>query len=310
MTPYTTFLTFLVLLACATHTASSCDLPHTLPPICLEPKFDAGFRLTRRHMRDFLKDVQKLFVPNPALVPAFLRLAFHDCIAATPDRPLSGCNGSIRLAKELAHPDNARLDVAVTALQPLVAAYECVGWADAVLIAARAALRKAGVRVAAMVDPREPRRDADDADDAEAGLPKKDWPIEKITAHFSARGFSPREFTAGLVAGHSIGGATGPDAVVRPFTPFSTRVNEQAAVNLVFRHQFARSYNTPGFHPLQADFAYIADAAGPDAPKLLHPYAGWRDGDFHVREGRSNLKKDMELFMIKLSKLKGSDVRA
>lgn len=245
---------------------------------------------------------------EPNLIAAFVRAAFHDCITATPDKPKSGCNGSLRLPTELAHPNNARLGAALALIQTSVAG-TCISVADGIQLAAAVAVNEAGGPDISnqLVSAGSPRKDALAADTVDNELPNRNDSYQQSLFFYNRKGLSATDLMSSYAGGHSLGGFSSASGIL-PFTTDDHSVSSSYSKNLVRRADGATG-NLPGFNTLNSDAALIQNQ---DAVEKLRFYSGCTEFSSGCTQddaaGLINLLGEFTVFLIKCSKMTGSTV--
>lgn len=246
--------------------------------------------------------------PGLNLIAAFVRAAFHDCITATTDKADSGCNGSLRLPTELAHPNNGRLATAMTIIQASVVG-TCVSVADAIQLATAVALLEAGGPDIAddIVSAESPRTDALIADTVDNELPNRNDTYQQSLSFYVRKGLSATDLISSYAGGHSLGGFSSGSGI-QPFTTDVNSVSSSYSKNLVRRAEGAPD-NLPGFNTLSSDANLIQNEL---AVQSLRHYSGCAQLTSGCEQddtvGLTNLNEDFKNFLIRCSKLTGTTV--
>lgn len=239
---------------------------------------------------------------TPPLLPAFVRAAFHDCITATPDKPNSGCNGSLRLQQELGNPNNGRLGNAINVIVQTVAG-TCVSVADGIQLANAAALQAAGGPdiTADVVDSTNPRVDAQSPDTVPGELPDSNHNFDQSLQFYRRNGFTLRDLVASKSGGHSLGRFAQNNQLL-PFTTNPQTILSDYAHNLVQKR--SSGTNLPGFNTLSSDDALNSNRG---SRRRLDSYAGCQTTGGTCNPdplvGLQNLNVDFRIFLIKMSRL-------
>ncbi|KAI0565940.1 Peroxidase [Gracilaria domingensis] len=217
-----------------------------------------------------------------ALIPGFVRAAFHDCITATASNSNSGCNESLRLRAELRNSDNARLRRTINAIRDTRReSGACISFADGIQIGTEIALAIAGDvdiegKLADLDNPRE------DADSPDASTDELSNELPSRNASFATLGL----FTA-----------------ERDSRQERWLYHCNALIALI-ASRICLAFNT-----LQSDEAMISTVKGKNWIKY---YAGQiDDGDEYDEDlGLSRTITDFGKFMIKLSQMSSDDVES
>lgn len=241
------------------------------------------------------------------LIAAFVRAAFHDCITATPDKPTSGCNGSLRLAEEINNANNARLAPAIAQVTDAVTG-TCVSVADGIQLAMVVSLAMAGGPdvSAEVVDAANPRVDATIADTVDGQLPDRNSNFATLASFYASKGLSETDLVSSSAGAHSIGGFRGRGGVL-PFTNDANTVSPGYSRNLI---SFSETGNhIDGFNTLRSDRALVTNA---DALDKLRMYSGCTvaaEGcDQNASNGLALLNAEFKDFLIKMSRMTGLTV--
>lgn len=244
-----------------------------------------------------------------ALMPMFVRAAFHDCVTATADKPLSGCNGSLRLAEELSNANNGRLRAAITTIEDTVGPF-CMSVADGIQFAGAIAVRAAGGPdvINEIIDVNNPRVDVDEADTVDNELPDRDSNFAELVAFYARKSMSMADLVSSSAGGHSLGGVQQDDNTVSRFTRDSRAISNSYALNLVQRTFTGQNVN--GFFTLNSDWTLTSD---PSSLALLRMYAGCKtaaedDCQPDAAVGLANLNNDFASYLLKISKLTGASL--
>lgn len=240
----------------------------------------------------------------------FVRAIFHDCVTATPNKPLSGCNGSLRLAKELSHKDNRRLRFGLKTIQVIVLPF-CMSVADGIQFAGAIAVQAAGGPnvIKHIVDVYNPKTDVNEADVVENELPNRDWNYAKLISFYHRKGLSVKDLVASSAGAHSLGVVEKDDGTVRFFTVDEGTISNSYAENLVQRTYTGQNLKT--FFTLNSDWTLTSD---PASLELLRKYAGCtvmdgNDCQPDAVSGLKNLNIDFGEFLLKVSKLTGASLQ-
>lgn len=267
---------------------------------------------------------------------AFIRAGFHDCVATTPRKPDSGCNGSLRF--ELQNPNNVRL---VSGVNKIVSTTDelapCVSYADAFMLAYTAAFAVGGNNVLkwdGLVDPSNPRTDSETGDfsDDQGNIDLPDpftFDFNVLLKFYTDRGMNAEDLVISTVVGHSLGGFDDPfdnADTVFPFTPRNDFVSSLYAVNLLNGY-ITGTGNLEGFNMLPSDLALATDAQGREILADLAVSKTFEDFEAHYEQivpkvvegnglgnvwppqGRKRTSDVFKKFSIKMSKLTGASMR-
>lgn len=281
---------------------------------------DCSLAQRRTAMRDVFRDLKRRIRADRSLAAVFLRAAFHDCITATPDKPDSGCNGSLQF--ELARSGNNRLQPfldTLSASRRLVTNGRCVSIADGIQIGVGAALRivaKVRVKSTDMWDARVPRKDATTAD-SDGQLPSAAFNYQQVVDFYARKGFSEDDAVISTVGGHAIGGFGG-----RSFVPETAMMEATGTKRVTITTMYAENLvnrtsrgvgNAPGFSTLPSDSALITDEHG---RRVLEQMSGFNDEfqedgsgpKFDREQGVLLLKRRFTRFLLRMSRLSGETV--
>lgn len=251
--------------------------------------------------------IEGLIARDTALIAAFVRAAFHDCITATRDNPTSGCNGSLRFDEELQDGNNQRLDVPINALEGVIAG-TCTSMADAIQLASARSVRAAGGPdvTQLVVSASTPRADATSPDTVAGELPSSDFSLRESFVFYREKGFTTTDLVASLAGGHSIGGFG--RGTILPFTPDETTISPSFAANLVTRADGAAA-NAERFNTLPADDALITSGT---TVNILRSYSTCTSTEVPCAEydptAVQALNSDFARFLVKASRLTGRTV--
>lgn len=245
---------------------------------------------------------------NSTLLPAFVRIAFHDCITATPDKPDSGCNGSIRLPTEQAQPANSNLLFALAAIIQATAC-TCVSVADGIQLANAVALIVAGgpnVR-SFVVDSSNPRTDVLFADTVAGELPSPGSNYAQLKEFYERKGLDETDLVSSSTGGHSLGRFTQGLPPRVPFTNDTNTVSGHYAYNLFQKRTSGSNLN--GFNTLRSDDALNENAG---ARGKLDSYCGCQSSGSSCSpdyvSGGAALNAEFGKFIKKQSRLTGLTV--
>lgn len=235
---------------------------------------------------------------NTRLIPGFIRATFHDCITVTPDKPDSGCNGSLRLTEEITNPNNARLSLVTNELEGILASTTCVSFADAIQIGVEVASNLAGLPMFPGFLGRG-RTDAGTPDTVNGELPSPIATFAELKAFYERKGFTVRDLVVSSVGGHAVGRFLARSGAEFPFTPNELVIDNGYAINLL-DGILAGQTNLPGFNTLPSDRSLVEDEA---ARFWLGFYAGRGSRGGFTRLGNRRLRKDFRIFLRKLASL-------
>lgn len=277
-------------------------------------------------IRKMHKEFRRITFTNPALSPAFMRAAFHDCITAHSSNELSGCNGSLKF--ELNDGGNSRLDGAVRVIEKLrMKKFPCISFADALQIAFAASsnVNRAGVRLKDVVDFKYGRVDVSEADffnnEEQLDLPgplSQSWDAQ--LAFYESKGFSAEDMVISLVVGHSIGGFSeivfnaNQEPVktgrIIKFTEVSpNKVNADFCGNMLMKKRFGQ--NMPTFNTLPSDDALIGTNQGLSLLRTICRVEthGRKSFALRFRANRRQLKRKFRVFVRKMQALTGKALK-
>ncbi|KAK9734561.1 hypothetical protein RND81_04G148400 [Saponaria officinalis] len=145
--------------------------------------------------------IEKVFYKDPTILPAMLRLQFHDCF-------VNGCEASIlisgNLTEKAAGPNGSvRGYEVIDAIKEAIEAKcpDVVSCADIIVVSTATLLHLGGGPV---YTPETGRRDGLESNVLDVDLPSPTMSVQESIAFFVARGFTAREMVA-LLGCHSVG---------------------------------------------------------------------------------------------------------
>lgn len=267
-------------------------------PSCTAAEIEADYATVKQAFANEIAN-------NPSLLPAYVRAAFHDCVTASPDKPDSGCNGSLRLVAELTNFANSNLGVPMLSITNVVTG-TCVSVADGIQLANAVALEISGGPLIAsdVVDSSNPRGDATSADTVD--LPSRGNSFAQLLEFYKRKGFDATDLVSSSAGGHSLGRFTqGAQRV--PFTNQTDVVSGHYSYNLVQKR--SSSTNLDGFNTLNSDNVLNDDAS---SRTKLDSYAGCQQSGGvclpNFNTGINTLNHDFKIFLVKMSRLTGATV--
>lgn len=218
---------------------------------------------------------------NKRLAAAFIRATFHDCVTFTRNRRGSGCNGSLRLRKELAFSQNSGLNVLFNQLE-LIVRKSCISMADAITIGVEVSLKLTG---GPSVSLGRNRKDAVLPDSLSGQLPGIS-DFQTVKRFYGRKGLNVRDLVVSHVGGHALGRFFN-----KKFTPNENHFDNGYAINLL--HFFKTRRLLPGFNVLRSDRALVEHHEG---LKWIRIYA-------NRHSGNKALNRDFNAFLLKIQKM-------
>lgn len=238
---------------------------------------------------------------NPLFVPAFVRAAFHDCITATNDNPISGCNGSLRLREEKYDPRNDQLHIVTDLLATLVPG-TCLSYADAIQTGMTIAINVASGGTFPNLNIRKNILDTHSPDTL-TDLPDNDTNFTTLNKLFLRKGFNTKQLIASILTAHSLERFfNGQQKQPNFTTPFVYSVHY--ATILVQR--IASGLNLQGFPTIGTDTNMLMS---PEAVRVLKFFAGETEtSNYDPEKGLQRLTKSLVSFLEKNSFLTGASL--
>lgn len=222
---------------------------------------------------------------NKKLIAGLLRAGFHDCITATASKSGSGCNGSIRLNKELKYKGNRGIKGTIKFLRP-IQRRSCMSWADLLQLGVERSMVKSGGPTVSLGRGRSDANSADEDD-----LPDETASYATLKAYFKKRGFNARMMVVGNVGGHAVGKFRGTNFSANP-----NKFDNLYAVNL--KNILEGGSGLSGFNELDSDLQMIAKNQGQIWIKY---YAS-------SSKGKERLLADFKTYLEKQASLSSSNV--